>query len=449
MTLNIISVECTSATEVTITFDQNVVVAQVASRPSAWRCFPTDFSVAVEAEVSAVEAVGAAVVLTTSEHTDGKSYRVRIPAQIFGTPSGDALTGMSDENYTGAGDGPIIQVIECIDERTIDVYFSEPMLEVDAIDPNNYAFTNDIAVVGVEKLGDLIYRITTTPMDDESTYSLMTTGLRDVALNALIGQTTGTLAATVSAAVADLTGAVSDSFDPGDPIAWFESAAAGTDYTTASGGVDVWVDKSGNSNDFDYASGGGSARPVITPHDGVDTVEFHVSNDGYLGLARSATAEMIPRNGPWTIVALMYRGSNVPGGSRDASIYTQSGTAGFGTIPLMALGMNNSSMQLFEDYIGDSSSVQAGYAENAWVKFALRRDGPAHFPVTTTPVFNRNGTQINGVGDVFGIFPDAPGRSMIGQTNTAQFGCRVLLFYERVLSDLEIADLFDQFDGML
>lgn len=124
------------------------------------------------------------VTLTTTEHTNGKTYTVTSAPEVY-SPDGEGLLLPRVANYTGIGVAPFVVMVQSIDTRTLRVYFSEALTEADALTAANYtlAGSGSPAVLSVAKVSDLAYYLTTTPMAPGASYDLTVTTVRDVALN--------------------------------------------------------------------------------------------------------------------------------------------------------------------------------------------------------------------------------------------------------------------------
>lgn len=202
MSLNLVSVVCGS-TQITLTFDQNVVLSDTSSLAASWTIVPDDDELAVTPDVLDVQVVGSAILLATSEHTNGRGYTLRLPAEIYNGAGHGLITDL-EQPYSGVGTYPYIQLLRGVDERTLDIVFSEAMLEDDATDPSLYIVDGGVEVLGVDVVSPLIYRLTTTKMAAETTYAVSVLAIRDLALNPVT--ISGTLASSLAAAVAALTG---------------------------------------------------------------------------------------------------------------------------------------------------------------------------------------------------------------------------------------------------
>jgi hypothetical protein len=172
-----------TSTTVTINFNAAVDLGASAELVSAWSI--THGVNAVDVEIFDVEVSGASIILTTSDHTNGETYTLHMPSAIYST-TGTNFTGSVDRNYVGVGHIPTLQIIKSIDEFTLDIVFSEAMLESDATDASNYTLDGGVTVLRSEKVTDLNYRLTTTAQLENTAYNLSASGIRDLAWNQVV-----------------------------------------------------------------------------------------------------------------------------------------------------------------------------------------------------------------------------------------------------------------------
>lgn len=183
VSLTLVSVTCTDPRTVTVVFSAAVTVE------GAFSIAPDDPSDTVAVTVLDAEVAGDTVTLTTTEHTDAKAYTLTVPETIYNA-SGHGLVSDLEQPYTGAGEFPTIALARGVDERKLDVVFSELMLDEDALNPEMYlvysaddVLSAPIPVLSVEQLGPLEYELTIEPLLDTTDYIVMADGARDIALN--------------------------------------------------------------------------------------------------------------------------------------------------------------------------------------------------------------------------------------------------------------------------
>lgn len=71
------------------------------------------------------------------------------------------------------------------DARKLDVYFSEPVVESEALEAANYSISPTLAVRGVTKLTDSVYRLTTDRQDVGQVYNVTASNIHDLAGNVI------------------------------------------------------------------------------------------------------------------------------------------------------------------------------------------------------------------------------------------------------------------------
>lgn len=126
------------------------------------------------------------ITINTTEHKNGGAYTLHIPQGLV-DDLGRPFVGPFDRDYTGVGDLPFIVNAIGVDERALDVVFSEPVNVADAETPGNYTIVGpgNVVVVGAKKVTDNTFRLATTPMERVTTYTVEVENIRDLADNVI------------------------------------------------------------------------------------------------------------------------------------------------------------------------------------------------------------------------------------------------------------------------
>lgn len=166
-----------------VQFSSAVILTGDAADFANWVIAPTAGARAVS--VLSLEVDDDTVTLTTTEHGDNGEYELTFPSGIFDDDEGAPFAGPFTQEYTGVGTPPTIMNAYSIDARTMDVVFSETVREDDATTITNYAIVgpSTVLVTKAEKVTDVVYRLTTTPMERTESYDVEVENIRDLALN--------------------------------------------------------------------------------------------------------------------------------------------------------------------------------------------------------------------------------------------------------------------------
>lgn len=123
--------------------------------------------------------VGGGVRLTTTEFTNGAQYKVTLPWAGFSDGANDPFQGPFEALFNGVGNSPSVVMARTVDARLMEVIYSEPVLEAEALNAANYAINNGLVVVSVAKISDVIYRLTTSRQVRDQAYAVTITNVHD------------------------------------------------------------------------------------------------------------------------------------------------------------------------------------------------------------------------------------------------------------------------------
>lgn len=161
--------------QVIVTFSDSVMVSGPALVPANYPITLT--GAGVDVLVTAVEAVGSTLVLTTDKQTPGANYDVHLPLQGILSGSFAQFVGPFDLSFTGGTGVVSILQTRSVDAFVLELNFSIPVLESTAIIPSNYTIDNGLVVLGATRITDLFYRLTTTRQVQTQTYTVSISGI--------------------------------------------------------------------------------------------------------------------------------------------------------------------------------------------------------------------------------------------------------------------------------
>lgn len=122
---------------------------------------------------------GHTIRLHVPDQLSAQPYILTLPQQGILDANGNALTSFI-VNFSGQSVPTTLQIVKSVDERTIDIVFSEAVLEEDASNPANYSISPALAVTKATRITDFNYRLTTAPQTIGVTYDVTISGIRDI-----------------------------------------------------------------------------------------------------------------------------------------------------------------------------------------------------------------------------------------------------------------------------
>jgi hypothetical protein len=127
------------------------------------------------------------VILHTSEHANGVMYTLTVRNVTDNSENKNLIPDNSTYTYSWEpGDmiGPLISLVNVMDDRTIDVLFNEPLEKASAEQVGNYAISGGIQVLSA-RLDESrqIVRLQTTTHQPDMIYLLTINGVRDASAN--------------------------------------------------------------------------------------------------------------------------------------------------------------------------------------------------------------------------------------------------------------------------
>jgi hypothetical protein len=159
-----------AANKLTITFSSP---ATDLTGPSAviseWKV-TVDDGISQPVTITAVNIVAGKIELTTTDMTGGGVYLLWIPLGIMS--SGQAMLGPFVEGFTGVATIPALLFARSSDAHVVDVVFTSPPVEVDALNVSNWHVSPVIQVLVVIKITDKNYQLRTSTQAIGVSYTL-------------------------------------------------------------------------------------------------------------------------------------------------------------------------------------------------------------------------------------------------------------------------------------
>lgn len=133
-----------------------------------------------------VSATTDTITLMISEPTNGATYTVLVPQGVVRQSDGSPLVPPFDQTFTAVGQAPTLALITPVDGRIIDVLYSEPVNQIDALTKANYVISPSITVNLVTKLSNNKYRLFTEQSTAPGTvYTVTVSNVKDLAGNVI------------------------------------------------------------------------------------------------------------------------------------------------------------------------------------------------------------------------------------------------------------------------
>jgi hypothetical protein len=169
-----------SSNRITLTFSEIPTLGTIPSIPASWRVYDSN---GAQLSVTGVVAVGKTVQLTTGEMKNGMTYTVYIPDGIINSVTSVLYSGPFAVNVAGVGAVPDITTTWAPNLKTVNVVFTEVVVNSEALDKSNYSISGGVTVTGVTKLSDTIYQLQVSGARPLTSYTITVTGIHDIAGN--------------------------------------------------------------------------------------------------------------------------------------------------------------------------------------------------------------------------------------------------------------------------
>jgi hypothetical protein len=116
------------------------------------------------------------VELHTTEMTDGAAYSAKLVGAITAPDESTSIGNV--KGFAGLGETPLLLSVTAKDKNTVEVVFSEPMLDNAAIrNTNNYTFDGGLVVTSVESLVGSVVALKTSDQTSGILYTLSVRGI--------------------------------------------------------------------------------------------------------------------------------------------------------------------------------------------------------------------------------------------------------------------------------
>lgn len=163
---------------INLTFDKNVSLSSLAAIASNWVITGNPGTGPIT--VSSLSVSGAVVRLNINESQDGGAYILNFPSAGIQSTGGDIYLGPFTYNFTCVGVPPYIANAISLDSFTVRVFFSEAVVQADAIDPANYGVVPPLTIYSVTPETASIYVLTTSQQTPGQNYDLTASNIRDL-----------------------------------------------------------------------------------------------------------------------------------------------------------------------------------------------------------------------------------------------------------------------------
>jgi hypothetical protein len=168
-------------TNLRIIMNQNLVLAGSALTAGSWSITTDDGQ---PVSVTAVSYDFHVITLQVTEQTLGATYTIHFPDAGVTSTTGNGLAAGTTAVFTGQYvAAPGVSIVRSVDERTLDIVFTEAVMEADAIITSNYIITPALEVVSATRITDLTYRLVTGPQNLLGDYEVEAQNIRDIAGN--------------------------------------------------------------------------------------------------------------------------------------------------------------------------------------------------------------------------------------------------------------------------
>lgn len=166
---------------VDLTWSSTVLISSIGLNPATWAIVGITGR---PVSVTGVSQTGPnAVRVTTTEQTIGGSYTISVPEMaVLDTVTGNPNLAASPP-FTGVGIYPSFGPVSALDATLILLNFSEPVVDVEALNLANYAILPALTKVSIVKRDATSYEMTVANMNPNTTYTITVSGIHDLAGN--------------------------------------------------------------------------------------------------------------------------------------------------------------------------------------------------------------------------------------------------------------------------
>lgn len=158
-------------------FSKELVVSGPGLNPAN---YPITGPTNVVATAIELLAPGHLLKIHVTEQQTSATYNLTFPEQGIMSTTGNLLDGPFTMPFIGLGTPTTVQIAKSFDERTLDIVFSEAVMQVDAENPANYLVSPSLQVVAAKRVTDFNYRLTTSSQTINQLYTVTAINIRDV-----------------------------------------------------------------------------------------------------------------------------------------------------------------------------------------------------------------------------------------------------------------------------
>lgn len=132
--------------------------------------------------ITGLTVIGSTLLLDITEQHEGGAYTLHIPPLGFDSVGSDPYLSTYTPPFTGVGVNPGLLMSRMVDARTLEVIYTEAVNYLDAQNSQNYAISGGIQVFSAVQMTPIIYRLTTSRMDvnTSDTYTVTVSNIHDL-----------------------------------------------------------------------------------------------------------------------------------------------------------------------------------------------------------------------------------------------------------------------------
>lgn len=163
---------------INLTFDKNIALSSLAAIASNWTI--TTVGGNTPLVVSSIQVTGNTVRLNINEASDGGAYTIHLPTAGIESTVGDIYLGPFVYNFIAVGVPPYIANAISVDTFTVRVFYSEAVVEADAVIIGNYGVSPPLTIYSVTPETASVYVLTTSAQTPGQSYTLTVNNVRDL-----------------------------------------------------------------------------------------------------------------------------------------------------------------------------------------------------------------------------------------------------------------------------
>ena len=165
-----------AANQVTAHFSQQPTVTGIAALPAGYAIIPVTPG-AKAVTVTGVSIGATSIALATTSQTGGATYLLSLPMTGIVSTLLQSLNGPFENYFTGVATPISILLTRSLDNRTIEIIFTVPPVESQALNKNNYSINLGLSVTHVVKSSDYVYELSTSRQTEATVYTVTISGI--------------------------------------------------------------------------------------------------------------------------------------------------------------------------------------------------------------------------------------------------------------------------------